>query len=323
MASYLSVLVVTAGYLLLAALLSDGGELAPLPEGDAGLAARSPGDAGIGKDPAVVFHADFEDCRSGADVSRQWGVVDHGAHLSIAEGPAHVNGGRKALEWTMPQQGVPLSVEVAHYLPEPCDVLFFRFYTRYQEGFAVPRTSVHNGAAISARYYPGGRATPGQRADGRNKFLANLETETTRRDVPSPGPLNVYLYHPEQRGNYGDHIYPTGVVKADIDAPHNFGPHFVPRPDFVPELGRWYCFEYMLRTNTPGARDGRIACWVDGTLIADFANLRLRDTEELKIDRIGLCMYIADNHLRENRKWHDDVVAATSYIGPRMSGEAK
>jgi hypothetical protein len=113
------------------------------------------------------------------------------------------------------------------------------------------------------------------------------------------------------------------VIKADTDAPHNFGPHFVPRPDFVPERGRWYCFEYMLRTNTPGQRDGRIACWVDGKLIADFPNLRLRDIEELKIDRIGLCFYIADNRLRENRKWHDDVVAATTYIGPRITPSAQ
>jgi hypothetical protein len=277
--------------------------LAPLPEGDTGLAAKYPGDAGIADDPAVVFHADFEDYGSGADAAAQWSVVDHGAHLSITEDPACVNSGRKALQWTMPQQDVPLSVEVAHYLREPCDVLFLRFYTRYGEGFAVPRTSVHNGAAISARYYPGGRATPGQRADGRNKFLANFETETTRQDVPPPGALNVYLYHPEQRGNYGE--------------------HFVPRPDFVPESGRWYCFEYMLRTNTPGQRDGRIACWVDGKLIADFPNLRLRDTEELKIDRIGLCFYIADNRLRENRKWHDDVVAATTYIGPRITPSAQ
>lgn len=294
------------------------GALPSLPEGNVGLGARYPGDAGIERDPAVVFHADFEEYESGADAARQWSVIDHGAYLSVTEDPALVHGGQKALQWTMPQQEEPLSVEVAYYLPEPCDVLFLRFYTRYDEGFVVPQTSVHNGAAISARYYPGGRATPGQRADGRNKFLANYETDTTQRDAPPPGPLNIYLYHPEQRGNYGDHIFPTGTIKADTDVPHSFGPHFVPRPDFMPELGRWYCLEYMLQTNTPGRRDGRIACWVDGRLIADFPNLRLRDIPELKIDRIGLCCYIADNRLRANRKWHDDVVAATCYIGPRL-----
>ena len=136
---------------------------------------------------------------------------------------------------------------------------------------------------------------------------------------PSPGPLNVYIYHPEQRGDYGDHVFPTGLVQPDTSVPHTFGPRFVPRPDVVPELGRWYCYEYMVKTNTPGERDGRAACWVDGKLIADFPNLRFRGIESLKIDRFGLCLYIANNRLRENKKWYDDVVAATAYIGPRAA----
>jgi hypothetical protein len=89
----------------------------------------------------------------------------------------------------------------------------------------------------------------------------------------------------------------------------------------VPERGRWYCFEYMLKANTPGQRDGRVACWVDGKVIADYPNLRLRDIESLKIDRFSVGLYIADNRLRENKKWYDDLVAATSYIGPRVEAQ--
>jgi len=72
----------------------------------------------------------------------------------------------------------------------------------------------------------------------------------------------------------------------------------------------------MVKANTPGQRDGRIAMWMDGSLIADFPNLRLRDVPELRIDRFGLSLYIASNSKRENRMWLDNVVAATSYIGP-------
>jgi hypothetical protein len=125
-------------------------------------------------------------------------------------------------------------------------------------------------------------------------------------------PLAAYV-----RAISGPHIIP----KPEI--PHNFGPHFVPRPDFIPELGRWYCFEYMLQANTPGRRDGRVACWVDGKVIADFPNLRLRDLESLKIDRFSIGLYIGENRLRENRKWYDDVVVATSYIGPRLAPEPR
>ena len=74
----------------------------------------------------------------------------------------------------------------------------------------------------------------------------------------------------------------------------------------------------MVKANTPGQRDGRIACWVDGKLIADFPNLRLRDVEDLKIDCFGVGLYISPNTMRANKKWYDDVVAATSYIGPMV-----
>jgi len=96
----------------------------------------------------------------------------------------------------------------------------------------------------------------------------------------------------------------------------SFGPEFVSRPDFIPELDRWCCYEFMVKANTPGRRDGRIACWVDGKLIADFPNMRLRDVESLKIDWFAVGVYLRPNTTRTNKKWFDDVVAATSYIGP-------
>jgi len=295
----------------------------PLPEGNTGIAAKYPGDAGIENDPAVVFHDDFEDCRTTADLPRKWNVIYNGEHLRITEEAADVHGGLRALEITIPKQEKSLSVDVGRTLGDTRDVLFLRFYTRFQKGYDVPRTSSHNGGTISAGYYPGGRATPGQRADGRNKFLANFETEITyRRNAAPPGLLNIYIYHPEQRTDYGDHFFPSGTVMPFTSQPHSFGPHFVSRPDVLPELDRWYCFEYMLKANTPGQRDGRVACWVDGKLIADFPNLRSRDVETLKIDRFGVGLFIAKNTVRENKKWYDDVVAATSYIGPQVAADS-
>jgi hypothetical protein len=74
----------------------------------------------------------------------------------------------------------------------------------------------------------------------------------------------------------------------------------------------------MIQPNTPGKRDGRIAFWVDGTLMGDFPNLRFRETNRLKPNRIALSLY---THNQRNTSdlimWFDDVVAATSYIGPK------
>ncbi len=73
---------------LLFALASAGDAAGPppaLPEGDTGIDARYPGDVGIGKDPAVIFHEDFEDCRTTADLSTKWDAMWGQAHISIAD----------------------------------------------------------------------------------------------------------------------------------------------------------------------------------------------------------------------------------------------
>ena len=75
--------------------------------------------------------------------------------------------------------------------------------------------------------------------------------------------------------------------------------------------------DLIRRANTPGSRDGRVAFWLDGVLLADFQNLRLRDVAELTIDRFGLSFHIGSNPNGETKKWYDNVVAAASYIGPR------
>jgi hypothetical protein len=293
-----------------------------LPEGEAGIAAKYPGDKGIEGAPGVLFAEDFEHCSSVADLSPKWDVLTNQTHLSIADDSANRPGRGKSLQMTIPQQGVPLATGVAKRLSHSQNILFLRWYQKFDAGWFVPDASVHNGASIASNYYDNGRATPGVRADGKNKFLVNFECENSTGDAP--GLLNVYVYWPEQGSKWGDHFYPSGRVLPQPETRSGeatFGKQFVPRPDFSPQTGRWYCYEYMVEANTPGKRDGRIAMWVDGKLIGKFPNIRFRDVPSLEIDRFDLGVYIADNTKRANRKWVDDVVAATSYIGPMTAGE--
>ena len=88
-------------------------------------------------------------------------------------------------------------------------------------------------------------------------------------------------------------------------------------------MDRWYCYEYMVLANTPGQHNGRVAVWLDGKLVADYTNLRLRDVESLKIDRFGLSFHIKSNPKGEAKKWYDNVVAASSYIGPMVPVKSK
>ena len=74
----------------------------------------------------------------------------------------------------------------------------------------------------------------------------------------------------------------------------------------------------MVQLNTPGSRDGRVAAWQDGTLIADWQNIRFRDVTTLKIDQIQL-ENGGQASTQQNDKWYDNLVIATSYIGPMVT----
>jgi hypothetical protein len=285
-----------------------------LPSGDQGIAARHPHDDGIGSDPSVIFADDFESYHDAAGLEARWNAGVFG-NRRIATAPELVYAGAQSLEFTSPMQSAELSNGVARTVAPELDLLFLRYYSRYDPSFDVVGSS-HNGGGISAHYFNNGMATPGVPANGTNKYLIEYECWRGESAEPNPGSLNVYIYHPEQRSMWGDHFFPDGKVLPNTSIADDFGSEFVARPTVVPELGRWYSFEVMLKANHAGQRDGRIALWLDGALIADFQNLRLRDVDTLRIDRFGLSLHIGSNTVRETHKQYDNVVAATSYIGP-------
>ena len=289
-----------------------------LPDGDNGIARCYPGDTGIDGDASVIFADDFESYTTGRDLENRWDAVYQMNQIRMATETANVFAGAQSLEFTVPEQDEELSNATDKVLTDERDVLFLRYYSKFQPPYNVVGSS-HNGSMISAHYFINGNATPGIRADGMNKFLVNYENWRGEAATDSPGDINVYVYHPEQRDNYGDHFFPNGDVMPNTSIPYDFGPEFVERENVIQELDRWYCYEYMVRANTPGERDGRIAFWLDGVLLADFQNLRLRDIATLKIDRFGLSFHIGSNPNGETKKWYDNVVAASSYIGPRFT----
>lgn len=291
----------------------------PLPEGDMGIAAHYVDDEGIEGDLQVIFFDDFEDYVQSSDLDQNWESVHQYDQITFATEAENVFAGDQSLQFTVPQQDQELSNGTTKWVSPELDVLFLRYYSKFSAPYDVTGSS-HNGSMISAHYYEGHQATPGIPADGTNKWLVNLENWRGETETPSPGLLNVYVYHPEQRSDYGDHFFPTGLVMPNTSLPYDFGPDFIPRDDFIPELEQWYCYEVMVQANTPGQRDGRIAAWIDGVLVADWQNLRLRDIPDLTIDRFGIGFHIGSNPSGASHKWYDNVVAAHSYVGPLGDG---
>jgi len=301
------------------------GRYSPLPGGD-GLAARYPGDVGIEQAPEVVFADGFEGIEDDAIVTgsaeqkgKKWDSAWR--TVRVTREPENVHSGTKAVEIRHEE---PTSHGVEKEFKEGFDSLHVRYYMKFHKEFPGCH---HTGILMWARAPDvtlGSGSAPssvGVRPDGLSHFTARLDAARPSRrssDRP-PGRSNIYSYHMDQGRRWGDLFFPSGQVYP----PENralLGEDFIPRPDFTAELDRWYCYELMLKANTPGERDGRVAFWVDGKLAGDFANLRFRSVAALKVNHVALGTY-SSRRGANKVMWYDDVVVATSYIGPQVSAK--
>jgi hypothetical protein len=76
------------------------------------------------------------------------------------------------------------------------------------------------------------------------------------------GRIVVYLYHMDQRTQYGDSV-PLGIQL---------------------EHGRWYRLTQRIKVNAPDQRDGELQVWVDGREVLRRADIRYRNVAGAKVD---------------------------------------
>ncbi len=306
---WLAPLVFLAGLLSSVAVNTQGSAPPPLPQGNSGIAAGYPNDAGIASSPNVIFADGFETYTSPGQLTSSGKYDNYYQQQDFAIDTSTFVGGAKSLRERMPQTSVEISNGLAKNISPKRDSMFMRVYTRYQSNYAGVN-SAHDGLRIT-----GGYKGPGVIPNGSDFFVVNIENARFQGEA-EPGYTHAYVYQPEQQDLYGESWYPDGKV---TNGSFNFGPYFVSRPNVIPPRGAWVCYESMVQLNTPGLRDGRVAAWQNGVLIADWQNIRFRDVTTVKIDQIEL-----DNggqaSTQQNDKWYDNLVIASSYIGPMVTG---
>ncbi|HUU27172.1 MAG TPA: hypothetical protein VM123_05100 [archaeon] len=253
----------------------------------------------------TIFSEDFE---SGS-LEGNW-VLYHEFGDSVTSGfehrPQYVHLGRASYRLTaVDRQGQESGSNIMYFFLPGEDKCHFRWYAMFAEDFDqgnLMHWVIIGGNRIDNQWSIfGSPDVAGTRPNGRDFFVTNLDTWRNWGRNPPPGELLFYTYHPE--------------MKIDRDGIHYWGNMSKPEKLFLVERGRWYCFEMMVKLNTPGQRDGEQAFWVDGREIHRQTDIRWRDTRNLRLNMLMLDVYI--HQARQNNTcWFDDVEISTDYIGP-------
>jgi hypothetical protein len=149
----------------------------------------------------------------------------------------------------------------------------------------------------------------GQKPDGDDRFGSGFEPWSDWETLTAPGRMQFYAYWHEMEPDIYDD---NGDGIPDV---HYWGNVFYPDLPIVPERGRWYCMELMIKANDAGQSNGEMAAWIDGQLYQHLTGFNWRTTDDLKLKRISLGIYIHNNP-KDNIAWFDDVALSTGYIGP-------
>lgn len=266
-----------------------------------GLAARHPGDQGIGRAPEVLFAADFEqeDWLSAWNrmTRSEMAIVDAGEQ----NGFAPLRG--KALKTTLKQgenNALNLRYLFARRHGEEPEEIYFRYYLRFgtdwnpdRDGGKLP--------GLAGTYGKGGWGM--RKSDGTNGWSVR---GAFARSMPAGAgegrvtPIGSYVYQADMKGNSGS----------------NWG--WGDGPGGLLQNNRWYSIEQHIKLNTPGEHDGVFRAWIDGHQVIEKTGLSFRIIPDLRIESVWMNVYHGGTATspRDMSLYIDNVVIARSYIGP-------
>src|SRR5262245_58164311 len=142
------------------------------PEGP-GLSAKYPRDAGIARDPRVLFAEDFESGGVEA-LAKRWDEVSNAAAKVVAfsdDVPA-ASGGNRSLQMTA-TLGKDTGGHLYTRLRRPVDQVFLRFYVKFPENAEYVHHFMHLGGYNPPTPWPQGGA--GDRPKGHERVTAGIE----------------------------------------------------------------------------------------------------------------------------------------------------
>lgn len=266
-----------------------------------GLAQDYPADAGIDKNPDVLFATGFENPLWAREWSERNSRSDAEPVTEDAKRRFEALSGR-ALRVVLPK-GKNMGLDMRYALaqrgqPEPEDI-YFRYYLRFADDWN-PDKDGGKLPGIAGTYGRGGWGM--RRSDGYNGWSARGSFAQRPGNVPSMAQLTAI----------GSYAYHMGSDASGDVWPWSEG------PSGLLQNNRWYAVEQYVKLNTPGVADGIFRAWIDGRQVIDKRDIQYRATPDLKIEEVWMNVYHGGTAVspRDMGLFIDNVVIARRYIGP-------
>lgn len=284
-----------------------------------GIAAGFARDSGIAQHPGVIFTEDFEEATI-TGMHNRWsdeGEVQRGEFMEFSGDVPPFSSGRQSLTAPGNDEGPGL---YRRLIGEGTgfNQLYLRFYGKLDPSC----DEIHHYSWI------GGYNPPTKWPNPRAGYVPAGDSHFSSGAEPGADGWDFYTYWKDM-GCWGTE---EGQCHGNCFLWNNTKPKVV--------KGEWFCWEMMIKVNDPpGAVNGEQAFWINGVKYAHFGpgfpdyaysgtdrwgedpggssfpGFQWRTVDELKVNYVWIYNYVHDDVCRA---WFDDVVVATSYIGPMV-----
>ncbi len=265
--------------------------------------------AALLKPGRIVFQDDFESPASWDKYFEVRGREE--GHAALVSDAKQAFRGKGFARFTAPaNKGESSGAGATAWLgDEGLDRAHLRYYIRFTPDYDQGNLN-HTGGSLSAvsgnnKWEAMGAA--GVRPKGNDHFNARFEPWRDWGRLPAPGYLFLYTYWMDMQRD------PDGNYWGNM-----LGPETGKR--FVPQRGRWYCLEHMIKANTPGKADGELAAWIDGKPYIHYTGIRWRSDAKVRIKRTTIGAYI-HQAAKDNTVCYDELAVSSGYIGPVAAGK--
>jgi len=226
--------------------------------GAGGIAAKYPGDVGIGQDPDVIWVENFEEGSVGAVTGRYDDHKNSPGMALVSDVPAK-SGGKASMKLTASGNGAN-ATDFYKKLAPGYEELYVRYYAKYQANVAWHHTGVWVGGYNPASKWPNPQA--GLKPNGDDRFSVSLEPMEQGQDVR----MDFYNYWMKMHSWMAQ---PSGSTAY-------YGNSLVHLKSLQASGDKWMCIELHIKLNPSGAngKGAELGLWVNDQSVDQFSDTK-------------------------------------------------